>query len=136
MKDLKAFFGFITAFLILDAAWIGLVALDLYREQISSIMLDSPRMGFAALFYVAYAGAVVLLAIKHSQSKSAVLLNGSILGFIAYGTYTVTNYSMLSAWTLTLVVTDILWGGFVTATCALAGYYASHYKTNHTARAN
>lgn len=125
MKNLRAFLGFIAAFLVLDGIWISVFALDLYQSQIPKLMLDNPRMGFAAAFYLVYASAIVWLIIRPSKKSSTVLLNGAILGFLAYGTYTITNYAMLTDWTLTLVITDVLWGGFVTAICSLAGFYAS-----------
>ena len=44
------------------------------------------------------------------------------LGALAYGTYTVTNYSLFEQWTPGLVVSDTAWGAFLTALCAAAGY--------------
>ncbi|NNF41292.1 MAG: DUF2177 family protein, partial [Woeseiaceae bacterium] len=48
--------------------------------------------------------------------------NGGVLGAISYGTFTLTNFSVLQGWTTGLVVSDIAWGTFLTAVSAGCGY--------------
>ena len=47
-------------------------------------------------------------------TKTALL--GGVLGFLAYATYDLTNYSVLKTWPLKLTIIDIAWGTFLTAT--------------------
>ena len=85
-------------------------------------------MAGAVIFYVAYVAAIVYLAIRpawQAESSRTALLNGGSLGAIAYGTYTLTNFALFDAWSWLLVVSDVAWGGFLTAVAALAGYLAS-----------
>jgi uncharacterized membrane protein len=48
-----------------------------------------------------------------------------MIGAIAYGTFTVTNFTLFEGWTGILVWTDIAWGVFITALAASCGYYAA-----------
>ena len=85
-------------------------------------------MAASAAFYLAYAAGIVLLAVEpaiRAGSAGPALLRGAVLGALAYGTYTVTNYAILEAWTPGLLVTDIAWGTFLTAICAACGYLAA-----------
>lgn len=102
---------------VIDAAWIGLVANSFYREQLGPLL--GPTVAWAAaLFYVIYAGAVVYFAVRpalQSDSLKLGILNGSLLGLVAYGTYDLTNMATLQGWPLPLVFVDMAWGIVLTA---------------------
>jgi uncharacterized membrane protein len=128
MKYFKAYFVAAATFLVVDLAWIGLFLRNVYDDQLGSMMLANPRVAGAVIFYVAYVAAIVYLAIRpawQAESSRTALLNGGSLGAIAYGTYTLTNFALFEAWSWLLVVSDVAWGGFLTAVAALAGYLAS-----------
>jgi uncharacterized membrane protein len=59
------------------------------------------------------------------RRPATALLNGAVLGAVAYGTYTLTNHAIFSDWTWHLVVSDILWGSALTAICGACGYLAA-----------
>ena len=123
-----AYLAVLTAFLIIDLVWIGLVVLDYYQTTIGPMMREQPALLWAAGFYLLYAAGIVRLAVQPAlQAASArpALINGAVLGALAYGTYTVTNYSILNGWTIGLVVSDTLWGAALTATSAALGYLAA-----------
>lgn len=129
MNTAKAYFAILITFLVVDAVWIALVVRDFYDEQVGQLMRETPNAAAAGLFYLAYAAGILMLCVRPafevgSGVKAAV--NGAVLGAIAYGTYTVTNYAIFEAWTLTLLVSDVAWGAFLTAVCAVAGYLATH----------
>lgn len=125
--------GFLTAWagtaafiLAIDAIWLGLVAKGFYSHQLGDLMLDQPRLAIAALFYVMYSGAVVILAsapAARSGSLQDALLLGAILGFAAYGTYDITNLATLKNWPLTMSLVDIAWGTVLTAAASAVGYW-------------
>ena len=54
----------------------------------------------------------------------AALLNGAILGFIAYGCYEATNMATLRGWTWRIVIVDVTWGTALTALTAVIGTWA------------
>lgn len=125
MSFVKAYLGTIVPFLLIDALWIGLVLGDYYRETVGHLLLDKPNFVPAGLFYLAYAAAIVFLAVRPAitaRQLKVSLINGGVLGGIAYGTFTLTNYSVLQGWTTGLVISDIVWGTFLTALSAGCGY--------------
>lgn len=103
----------------LDAVWIGGVAREFYKNRISNLEFHPIP---ALLFYLLYAVGVLIFAGGHGTWQS-VLLYGALFGFFAYSTYDLTNLATLRGWPVSLAVVDILWGTFVTAFAASAGWY-------------
>jgi len=111
-------------FLAADAVMLRSVLQPLFARHLGDALLDSPRMGAAVVFYLAYvAGLVWLVSLPalRAGAPGQALINGAILGAMAYGTYEVTNYATLRAWSLQQVVVDGLWGTAVTAGAAWIG---------------
>lgn len=122
----KAWAGTAIFILAIDAVWLGLVAKGFYRSQLGELMLASPRLSIAALFYVMYSAAVVILAsgpAARSGSLTDALLLGAILGFAAYGTYDITNLATLKNWPAMMSLVDMAWGTALTALAAAAGFW-------------
>jgi len=123
---LKAWAGTAAFILLIDAVWLGLVAKGFYARQLGDLMLVSPRLSIAALFYVMYSAVVVLLASApgfRTGSLQDALLLGAILGFAAYGTYDITNLATLKNWPLVMSVVDMAWGTVLTAAASATGYW-------------
>ncbi|OCW57293.1 DUF2177 family protein [Hoeflea olei] len=123
---LWAWAGTAAFILAIDAVWLGIVAKGFYSRQLGELMRDNPNLSIAALFYVMYSAAVVILAsapAMRSGSLSDALFLGAILGFAAYGTYDITNLSTLRNWPVTMSLVDIVWGTALTTAAAGAGYW-------------
>ena len=127
---LFAYAGTLTCLLIADAIWLGLVARTFYRDQLGALLLPSPNFAIAAIFYVFFAMAIVLLAVMpgvRSGSFATALCYGAVLGLAAYGTYDITNLATLKGWPLAVSLVDMAWGTFVTALSASCGFFVSRY---------
>ncbi len=114
--------------LVADVIWLALVARTFYRDQLGDLMVPSPNLTVASLFYLFFAAAIVLLAVTpavKASSISMVLLYGAVLGLAAYGTYDVTNLATLKNWPVKMSIVDMAWGTFVTALSAAGGYLAA-----------
>ncbi len=136
MRILLAYIAAAAVFIVVDLIWIVLVVLDMYEREIGDLLSDSPNGVMAAVFYVGYIAGILLLASLPAVEKNSwktAALNGAVMGALAYGTYTVTNYTVLTGWTMTLVVTDILWGAFITALCALVGFIVARTSASQSA---
>jgi uncharacterized membrane protein len=128
MKYVKAFIAIAVVFTVIDLAWISLFLGAVYDAQLSSIMRATPLVVPAVLFYLGYIAAIIFFAVRPALADrqwTSALLNGAVLGAVAYGTYTLTNHAIFSDWAWHLVVSDIAWGAFLTATCGVCGYLAA-----------
>lgn len=124
---LIAYAGTFLTLLVCDGIWLGLVARSFYRDQLGALMLPSPNLAVAALFYLFFAVAVVVLAALPAISAGSIataFLYGAILGLAAYGTYDITNLSTLRNWPLAMSLVDMAWGTLLTALTAAGGYLA------------
>ncbi len=126
MIYVKAYSGALLAFLALDALWLGFVAKSFYASQLGDLMRAKPEFIAAGVFYLAYVVGVVYFAVGPALDAAnplrAAVINGVLLGLLAYGTYDMTNYATLKGWPPLLVAVDLAWGAFITAAAAASGY--------------
>jgi uncharacterized membrane protein len=112
----------VVVFLILDAIMLTLVMKPLFTRHIGPLMADPIRIAPAAAFYLAYvAGLVYLVSLPAIKTGAPLVVPALLIGLMAYGTYEFTSYSIMRDWHWQMVVTDVLWGGVLTAVSAWAG---------------
>ncbi|WP_395004319.1 DUF2177 family protein [Cypionkella sp.] len=122
MQTLTLYLATTAIFLILDAAMLNLHMQPLFQRHLGAALLDSPRMGPAAAFYLAYiAGLLYLVSLPALKSGAPLLLPAAVLGALAYGTYEFTSYAIMKDWSPVMVATDVIWGTVLTATSAWGG---------------
>lgn len=112
------------AILVLDLAWLGVVARDLYVSALGPLMRPEAFWPAAALFYAFYVAVIVTWAVLGTEGPQAAARRGAGLGFVAYATYELTNWAVLRDWPAWIVPIDIAWGVGLTAVAALAGKLA------------
>lgn len=131
MNYIKAAAAIAVAFLVIDLAWIGFFLGDVYDAQLGDMMREAPNGVAAGVFYVGYIAGILYFAVRpalHEARVGPAILNGALLGALAYGTFTLTNYAIFTNWSLVLVLSDIAWGTFLTGSCAAVGYWAARTK--------
>ncbi|WP_022702923.1 DUF2177 family protein [Pseudorhodobacter ferrugineus] len=115
-------------FLVADALMLGLVLGPIFRTHLGAGLLDSLRLGPAIGFYLLYMAGLTyfagLPALRDGAAMPA-LLNGAILGLIAYGTYELTSWAVMRDWHPQMVVMDMTWGAVVSGLSAYAGARAA-----------
>lgn len=74
------------------------------------------------LFTVALVYFVVDPAVRDDDIQK-LLISAVLFGLIAYGTYDLTNFSMLREWPLSITVIDMLWGTCMTVLTSLISYF-------------
>jgi uncharacterized membrane protein len=52
-----------------------------------------------------------------------VIFFGALYGLVVYGTYDLTNYSLVKDWPLTITLVDMAWGTFACATVSTWMYW-------------
>lgn len=123
-----AWFGTALAFLIADAIWLTQIGPKLYRPLIGEILSDRLNVPAAAAFYLIYVSGITYFAVTpalQAGSLTRALINGAILGLIAYATYDLTNQATLKVWDIRVTLADMAWGAFASALAASAGYWVA-----------
>ena len=118
---LIAYCSAVVAFLIIDGLWLGVVAKSFYSSQLGELLRKNFLILPAVVFYLAYTAGLVFLAVRPTQPELAlanVALYGAIVGFLAYGTYDMTNMATLRDWSALVSVVDIAWGMTLSASVA------------------
>ena len=110
--------------LVLDLAWLGIVARGLYASALGHLMRPEAWWPAALLFYLFYVSVIAAWAVFGTGAPSAAARRGAGLGFVAYTTYELTNWAVLRDWPAWIVPIDIAWGIALTAVSALAGKLA------------
>ncbi|MCZ8043032.1 MAG: DUF2177 family protein [Beijerinckiaceae bacterium] len=125
---LTAYAAAALAFLAVDAVWLSTMADLMYRPLLGDLLAPSFRLGPAILFYVIYIAGIVFFAIRPALATgrlATAALHGAALGFVAYGTYDLTNHATLRDWPAIITVADMIWGTVLTASASVAGYAAA-----------
>lgn len=113
-------------FFVIDMAWLGFIAKDLYRKHLSAFLSDQVNWPAAIVFYLLFMVGVFIFAIMPAVEKDSVrsaMLLGGLFGFFTYATYDLTNLATLKNWPLTIVFIDVVWGFVLTGLVATAGFY-------------
>lgn len=129
MKDyLIAYGATALAFLAIDAVWLSNMANVIYRPIMGDMMLSGFRLAPAIVFYVIFVFGLVFFAVRPgliAGNASVTLVNGALLGFIAYATYDLTNQATLKNWSWALTLADMIWGTVLSAASAYIGYWVT-----------
>lgn len=124
LKSLALYAASAVIFFPLDFIWLSLMGRPFYRKELGDLMLAQPNLLVAALFYLAYIAGVVLLVSAPAEGDVVkALLMGAVLGFVAYGTYDLTNLSTMRGFTPTVAVVDLIWGTCLSAVTAAGGVW-------------
>lgn len=112
-------------FFSIDMLWLGVVAKKLYHQELGFILSDEVNWIAALIFYAIYLVGVLHFAVipaLKEQSWLSALIQGAALGFLCYATYDLTNLATISKWPLKIVIIDIIWGTFLTASVSVVTY--------------
>lgn len=124
------FLASLVTMLMLDGIWLSTMVNSFYKSRIGHLM-GPVSYAPAVLFYLLYNLGVLILVVQPAlQNKTPLLqvfLYGAVLGFVAYGTYDLTNQATLKNWPSSLTVVDLLWGGLLTGLVACAAVWISRY---------
>ena len=132
VKFFKLYILSLVVFFIIDLFWLGIIAKDLYKEQLGYIMSPQIRWGAALLFYFLYIGGLTFFVIYPLCNEGLwirPLLYGGFFGLVSYATYDLTNFATLQGWPIKIVIYDLLWGTFISgATSLITCYISSVWK--------
>jgi uncharacterized membrane protein len=79
-------------------------------------------------FYVVYTLGIVVFAIAPGLAArrwTGAGGRGLFLGLFGYSVYDLTNQATLRNWPVVITAADLVWGAFLTAVAAIAGFVAA-----------
>lgn len=119
-----ALLAILLTFGVLDAIWLGWVASDTYQTQMQGLLREEFITWPWVVFYLMYGCVTFVLAIVPNREKPwfYASIDGALLGLASYGAYNLTNYSIIEGFTLSIMLTDWVWGIFLTSASATAGW--------------
>ena len=126
MSFIKLYLVSLFVFFAIDLLWLGIIAKNLYAQQIGFLMTDKIRWGAALIFYALYLFGLVFFAIMPAFEQgnwSVALANGALFGLICYATYDLTNLATLKGWPVKIVIYDLIWGTFISAVVSLITFW-------------
>ena len=115
-------------FLAGDFFMIPMVMRPLFQKHLGAQMLESLRLAPAAAFYVIQVGALVYFAglpARRDGSAVTALVNGALIGLVAYGCYEMTSHTIMRDWHINIVLIDLIWGVVISGVSAWAGALAA-----------
>jgi uncharacterized membrane protein len=118
---LLAFAAALPMFVVIDMAWLLGPGRPFYVSEIGNLLRASPNMAAAGIFYLLYCAGLVFFVINGAvQSGNAyqALVYGALFGLVAYGTYDLTNLSVLNGFTVKIAMIDMLWGTILSGVVA------------------
>jgi uncharacterized membrane protein len=125
LRTLIAYGVSLIVLVILDLVWLRFASDAFFRPAVGEILTDRPNFIAAGLFYIFFAAGLVFFAVLPAMKNggiAAALLNGALLGFLAYMSFDLTNLAILKLWSVKVALIDISWGTFVSAMAAMAGF--------------
>jgi uncharacterized membrane protein len=123
LHAIKIYFTLIPLFLVIDYLWLGVIMSKFYKTELGSLARVqgdalAPVIWAAAVVYVLIPLGIVLFVLPRVSPDhliASALMWGFIYGIVLYGVYDMTNYSLVSSWSLRMSLVDILWGGSINA---------------------
>lgn len=105
--------------------WLALVASSFYQKELSGFLDENIKWRLAFLFYILFAGGIIIFSVFPALEKSSLLqaaIYGGLFGFFCYATYDLSNLATLKDWPLLVTVVDIAWGAFISSLTSVASY--------------
>lgn len=121
-KTLLTYIVTLIVFLAIDMIWLLWLARPTYMAEMGDILRKQPNITAALAFYVMFAAGLVFFAVMPGLKSGSLLQGlalGAALGFVAYGTYDLTNLSVMNGFGFKIAMIDLVWGTCVSAITSL-----------------
>ncbi len=117
-------------FFALDMLWLGVIAKNLYRDNLAPLLAENFNRLAAFSFYAIFLVGVLIFAVipaLNDGNLAKAALYGALFGFFTYATYDLTNLATLKNWPLNLSIIDMIWGSALTASVASVAFLVGRW---------
>ncbi len=121
-KTLTSYLAILVIFVSIDLVWLAIIARGTYVREIGGLLAAQPGLIAATLFYLMYAAGLMFFAVNPALAAASIgqaFLLGAAAGLFAYGTYDLTNLSVIEGFTTRIALIDMAWGT-VLSSCTAA----------------
>ena len=126
-RNLILYLSTLIVLIPIDFLFLGVVAKGFFTSEVGD-MLGEIRPAPAILFYLLYVvGILIFVSVSATATWPSTLLYGALFGFFCYATFELTSLSLLKHWTWPVVMVDVSWGTFVTATSSTLGLLIANW---------
>ncbi len=129
MEFFSTYFAMLIIYVVVDFIWITLFMQPYFTANLGHLLRESMETSFliiyGSIFFVFYVLGLYWFGVRAGiESNSALMatLSGGFLGFLAYGTYGLTNFIFFKDYPLSITLLDITWGSFLGGAVSLFGY--------------
>jgi len=118
---IKAFLIATVYFIIIDITFINLVIVKIYKSNLPEFVEIGFKAVPAILFYLIFLSGLLYFSIlpNKTYSISQALISGGMYGLTTYATYALTVYAVMNIFNWNIVVSDVMWGIFLSATVSV-----------------
>ena len=109
------------SFVAIDLVWLMWLARPTYVAEMGNLLRKEPQLFAAAAFYLLYAAGLMFFAVSPGLKAGSIvyaMFVGAALGLVAYGTYDLTNLSVVEGFNLRIALIDLVWGTVLSGTTA------------------
>ena len=118
---IKAFLIATVYFIIIDITFINLVIVKIYKSNLPEFVEIGFKAVPAILFYLIFLSGLLYFSIlpNRTYSISQALISGGMYGLTTYATYALTVFAVMNIFNWNIVVSDVMWGIFLSATVSV-----------------
>lgn len=118
---IKAFLIATVYFIIIDITFINLVIVKIYKSNLPEFVEIGFKAVPAILFYLIFLSGLLYFSIlpNKTYSVSQALISGGMYGLTTYATYALTVFAVMNIFNWNIVVSDVMWGIFLSATVSV-----------------
>ena len=129
MEFIVIYIAMLFIYVIVDFVWITLFMQPYFTANMGHLLRESVEIGFlityGSIFFIFYVFGLYWFGVRTGIASNSALtatLSGSFLGFLAYGTYGLTNYIFFKGYPLSITILDITWGSILGGAVSFFGY--------------
>jgi uncharacterized membrane protein len=121
------YFATLIVMIPVEFLFVGTFARKFLQSRVGDVLGDI-TMPPAIIFYLLYTVGILIFANgTPAASWQSAAIYGGLFGLFCYATFELSNMALLKQWSWAVVVVDIAWGIFVTASASALGLLLANW---------